>query len=126
MFLLLAHHCVNVGRVCLAFYCGNATNVLWISLHFIAARVLCFFFEARVLWFLLGQGYYNFHGDKGIMVFNRGKGSIGEVFYQGILIGILGQVWCLTASIFDLCPLSYFVGIPLVIGYYIAIHQGDS
>ena len=24
-------------------------------------------------------------------------------------IGILGQVWCLTVSIPDLCPLSYFV-----------------
>ena len=23
-------------------------------------------------------------------------------------IGVLGQVWCLIASIFDLCPLSYF------------------
>ena len=102
--------------------CGYATRVVWFPLHLIAARVLYFywgkgitiFIGARVLWFTLGQCYYDFHGDKGIMVFIRGKGSIGEVFYQGVLIGILGQVWCLIVSISDHCPLSYFVGIPLV------------
>ena len=117
MCVLLAHHCVNVGRVYSAFDCGYATTVVWFPLHFIAARVLCFywgkgitiFIGARVLWFTLGQCYYDFHGDKGIMVFIRGKGSIGEVFYQGILIGILGQVWCLIVSISDHCPLSFLL-----------------
>ena len=114
-----------------AFHCGYATRVLWFPLHLVAARVLCFywgkgiiiFIGARVLWFTLGQWYYDFHGDKGIMVFIRGKGS----FIKGFSLvswdrcGAWLYRFLIFALFLTLLAYHWWKGI-----CDIEIHQGDS